>query len=32
MKDEERELIWLLSVKKEKKNKNQEKKIYFNEM
>ena len=32
MKDEERELIWLLSVKKEKKIKNQEKKLYFNEM
>ena len=32
MKDEERELVWLLSVKKEKKIKNQEKKLYFNEM
>ena len=32
MKDEERELIWLLSVKKEKKIKNQEEKLYFNEM
>ena len=32
MKDEESELIWLLSVKKEKKIKNQEKKLYFNEM